>query len=115
MRCVETSKPAIRARPLVGARKPVRTLIVVVFPAPLGPRKAATWPRGTLKETSVSAAKSPYILVTFSAWIITPSFMGSLMGEIIITYDSGNQVLAFCKGRSRDPSGDAGIRPTKRR
>ena len=34
-----TSKPATEALPDVGGRKQVRTRIVVVLPAPFGPRK----------------------------------------------------------------------------
>src|SRR5579862_3280629 len=44
--------------------------MVVVFPAPLGPRKAATCPRATEKLTSFSAWKLPYVLESFSAWIM---------------------------------------------
>src|SRR6185295_4432774 len=60
----------MRAVPLVGARKPVSTFMVVVLPAPLGPRKAATWPLGTVNDTSLSAWKLPYTLESFSAWIM---------------------------------------------
>src|SRR5208337_2895892 len=47
-----SSRPATRTRPLVGGRNPVIIRIVVVFPAPLGPRKPNTSPSGTKKETS---------------------------------------------------------------
>ena len=39
------SWPAIRAEPSLGGRKPVSMRIVVVLPAPLGPRKPTTSPR----------------------------------------------------------------------
>ena len=44
--------------------------MVVLLPAPLGPRKAATWPRGMENETSRSAAKRPKYLVSPTASII---------------------------------------------
>jgi hypothetical protein len=53
------SKPAISAVPSVGGMKPVRIRIVVVFPAPFGPRKPTTSPFSTLNETSSTATRSP--------------------------------------------------------
>ena len=49
------SCPAIRAVPLDGGRNPVRTRMVVVFPAPLGPRKPRISPCRTEKVTSETA------------------------------------------------------------
>ena len=49
----------MRAVPLDARRNPVTILSVVDFPAPFGPRKAATCPCGTWKETSWIAAKLP--------------------------------------------------------
>src|ERR1039458_10458446 len=45
-----TSNPATVAVPAVGGRKQVRTRMVVVLPAPLGPRKPTIWPFSTSKE-----------------------------------------------------------------
>ena len=42
--CSSTSKPATLAVPSVGGRKHVRMRMVVVFPAPFGPRKPTIWP-----------------------------------------------------------------------
>ena len=42
--CSRTSKPATVAVPAVGGRKQVSMRMVVVFPAPLGPRKPTIWP-----------------------------------------------------------------------
>ena len=53
------SWPAILATPAEGARYPVIRRIVVLLPAPLGPRNATTWPWGMEKDTSTTAAKSP--------------------------------------------------------
>src|ERR1035438_3995150 len=50
-----TSKPATEALPAEGGRKQVRTRIVVVFPAPLGPRKPTIWPFSTSNEMSSTA------------------------------------------------------------
>src|SRR5262245_28543762 len=50
-----TSKPATLAMPLVAGRKPVRMRIVVVLPAPLGPRKPTISPRSTRNEASSTA------------------------------------------------------------
>src|SRR5438874_7782799 len=41
--------------PAVGRSRPVSILIVVLLPAPLGPRKPKKRPRGTSKETSSTA------------------------------------------------------------
>src|ERR1039457_2929677 len=65
-----TSKPAMVALPDVGGRKQVRTRIVVVFPAPLGPRKPTIWPFSTSKEMSSTATVRAYRLVRPSTLII---------------------------------------------
>src|SRR3982750_1383582 len=51
--------------------KPVKSLIVVVFPAPLGPRKATTCPLGIENETSRTARNGPNCLQSPSASIMT--------------------------------------------
>jgi hypothetical protein len=45
------SKPATRAVPSVAGMKQVKIRIVVVFPAPFGPRKASTSPFATENVT----------------------------------------------------------------
>src|SRR5271157_3791405 len=65
-----TSKPATLALPDVGGRKHVRTRIVVVFPAPLGPRKPTIWPFSTSKEILSTASVRAYRLVRPSTLII---------------------------------------------
>src|SRR5271156_5489857 len=52
-------RPRISIRPAEGASKPVSILIVVDFPAPLGPRKPKNWPGATRKFTSCTATRSP--------------------------------------------------------
>ena len=44
-----TSIPSTSTAPLVGGRNPVRILMQVVFPAPLGPSRPSTSPRSTLE------------------------------------------------------------------
>src|ERR1039457_2713809 len=58
-----TSKPATLAVPMVGGRKQVRTRMVVVLPAPLGPRKPTIWPFSTSKEILSTATVRAYRLV----------------------------------------------------
>src|SRR6516225_4771975 len=60
--CVVMSYPHTIAVPAVGARKPVIIFIVVDLPAPLGPRKPSTSPRGTVKEMSSTAFSGPKCL-----------------------------------------------------
>src|SRR6516162_661388 len=59
---VVMSWPQTMAVPLVGARKPVIIFIVVDLPAPFGPRKPSTSPRGTVKEMSSTAFNGPKCL-----------------------------------------------------
>src|SRR5271169_3502086 len=60
--CVVMSWPQTIAVPAVGARKPVIIFIVVDLPAPFGPRKPSTSPRGTVKEMSSTAFSGPKCL-----------------------------------------------------
>src|SRR5579872_438572 len=68
--CSSTSKPATVALPDVGGRKQVSTRIVVVFPAPLGPRKPTICPFSTSKEMLSTATVRAYRLVRPSTLII---------------------------------------------
>ncbi len=51
--------PATRTVPAVGAICPEASLSVVVLPAPLGPSRATTDPRGTVKDTPRSTSMRP--------------------------------------------------------
>ena len=53
-----TSNPATRAVPEVGGKKPVSIRIVVVLPAPLGPRNPSTSPALSSKLSAFTAARS---------------------------------------------------------
>src|SRR5262245_2903911 len=59
------SKPAIRTLPLVGKSKPHMSLMVVVLPAPLGPRKAKSSPRPICRFKLSTAILAPNFLVMF--------------------------------------------------
>src|SRR5579872_4631377 len=50
--------------------------MVVDLPAPLGPRKPSTWPRGTSKLRSSIAVRSPYRLVRPSTAITSWESIG---------------------------------------
>src|SRR5690606_13203157 len=58
-RSVTMSCPATRAVPEVGVASVHSMLIVVVLPAPFGPRKPNTSPGATSKLTPFTASKSP--------------------------------------------------------
>src|ERR1051325_5848636 len=68
--CSKTSKPSTRTVPVVAGMKPVMIRMVVVFPAPFGPRNPRIWPSAAVKETSRIAARSPYRLLRFATSII---------------------------------------------
>src|SRR5215469_3061458 len=68
--CSWTSKPATLAVPEEGGRKQVSTRMVVVFPAPLGPRKPTICPLSTSKEMLSTATVRAYRLVRPSTLII---------------------------------------------
>src|SRR5688572_3756488 len=68
--CSCTSNPATEAMPEVGRIKPVRILIVVVFPAAFGPRIAKNSPRGTCKLTPFTATRSPKFFTRFDSSIM---------------------------------------------
>src|SRR2546421_8015207 len=57
------SIPATRALPLLGRSRPTSILMVVVLPAPLGPRKPNSSPAPTSRSRSSTAVRLPYRLV----------------------------------------------------
>src|SRR5438270_11373547 len=65
--------PPTRTVPEVGASRPQTILIVVVLPAPLGPRKANSSPPRTSRSRSSTARLLPKTLVTPRNSIIGPS------------------------------------------
>ena len=67
-------------RPLVGARKPVRTLKSVVLPAPLGPMTPRISPWRSARLYSVSASRPRKRRETFVARSSTPSATAACAG-----------------------------------
>src|SRR5215213_2071211 len=79
--CVRRSNPPTPTLPLVGKRSPQSILMVVVFPAPFGPRNANSSPGGTCRVRSCTATFGPYSFVTLSIRIITPPSVLALEHE----------------------------------
>src|SRR4030042_5377845 len=77
--CLTGSKPLMVILPDEGFRRVVSILIVVVLPAPLGPRKAKISPFFTVKERSSTAASPLNFLVKWSTLMIG-SIVGSVFG-----------------------------------
>src|SRR6185369_6774463 len=67
---VARSRPSMRTRPEVGLSSPAMIRIVVVLPAPFGPRKPWISPGATSRLTPSTAVKPPYFLTRLSTRII---------------------------------------------
>src|SRR5579872_2961670 len=74
--CSSTSKPATVAAPDVGGMKQVRMRMVVVFPAPFGPRKPTICPFATSNEMWSTAVLRAYRLVSSFTVIIKIVLLG---------------------------------------
>ena len=61
------SKPATLAEPSLGAIRQDRSLTVVVFPEPFGPRRPKISPGSTLKLNRSTAVRAPKRLLSPSA------------------------------------------------
>src|SRR5437879_4827469 len=61
-----TLNPATKASPSVMSVRPVSNLIIVVLPAPFGPRSPKTVPSATFRLTWSTALSFPYTFVRFS-------------------------------------------------
>ena len=66
-------RPATVALPDEAGVSPTMIRMVVVFPAPLGPRKPVTRPGRAVKLTSSTAANPPYFLLSDSTLIMLTS------------------------------------------
>src|SRR5690242_2125083 len=66
------SSPSSDNSPLVGGNSVVSILIVVVFPAPFGPKNANTSPFCTSNDTLSTAVNSPNFFTSFSTRITVP-------------------------------------------
>src|SRR5215470_6656055 len=80
--CSSTSKPATVPVPALGGRKQVNMRIVVVLPAPLGPRNPTIWPFSTENEMWSTAVVRAYLLVS---------------SETVIILFVGNGKTAWCR------------------
>src|SRR5262245_9783008 len=69
------SRPATRTRPEVAAVYPAIIRMVVVLPAPFGPRKPTISPFATSKERSWMMVRVPYRLETDSREITADALM----------------------------------------
>src|SRR4051794_33504030 len=56
-------RPSTSAVPDVAGTSPVIIRIVVVLPAPFGPRNPVTVPGSSVKDTSSTTVRAPYFLV----------------------------------------------------
>ena len=63
------SRPRTRSVPSVTGEMQATMRMVLVLPAPLGPRKPKAWPGETSKSTASTAVKSPKRLVSPRAWM----------------------------------------------
>src|SRR3954452_20022390 len=80
------STPATIALPAVGDRSPVRRRMVVVLPAPLGPRKPKMSPSSTTKERSSTAWRPPNSFVR-----PTVSIIFSIIFTVPLSVSSGDR------------------------
>ena len=71
------SRPLKRIRPAVGARNLVSMLKQVVLPAPFGPIRAWIVPRLTRSDTSLTARKSPKLLLRPSVTRMSSSLIAA--------------------------------------
>src|SRR5580698_4838916 len=70
--------PSISRVPLVGVSRVVSILMVVVFPAPFGPRKAKISPLATSKDTLSTAVNSPNFFTSCCTRIIEKQSSGAI-------------------------------------
>src|SRR4051794_28010000 len=70
-------RPRTVADPEVAGVRPTMTRMVVDLPAPLGPRNPVTRPGRAVKETSSTARRPPYVLVSAVTSIMGTTFAPS--------------------------------------
>src|SRR6266567_5667994 len=71
-----TLNPATEASPSVMSVSPVSSLIIVVLPAPFGPRSPKTVPSATFRLTWSTAVSFPYTFVRFSVTMASLAMAG---------------------------------------
>src|SRR6266852_9903565 len=87
--CSRTSKPATVAVPEVGGRKQVSLLMVVVLPAPFGPRKPTIWPFSTSNEMWSTAVFRAYLFVSSLTLIIRFLFLEAICSVVNVHQVAG--------------------------
>src|SRR5712691_3512165 len=90
------SWPLMVTRPLVGLSRPAIIRMVVVLPAPLGPRKPWISPGSTERLTPSTAVKEPYVLTRASTAIMASGRLRPAMGRAVALGEGeveGAQVL----------------------
>src|SRR5271167_35656 len=100
------SKPPTIARPDVGRSNPVRILIVVVLPAPLGPKKPNISPGATAKLMPSTAVASPKRLVRRS----TTTSGGSILFGYRQVYGGGPCAAAGAAAPEARPGRETTVR-----
>src|ERR1700680_2491956 len=88
-------------RPPVGTRMPIMMRIVVVLPAPLGPRKPKTSPFSMEKSRSRTAVNSPYFLLRCSNAIMSGPIAAVLTRQGLVARDRGDVQGRLSSGRRR--------------
>src|SRR5512141_3183609 len=88
-----------RAVPDVGSDKPSSIRMVVVLPAPFGPKRPNTSPGRTLRSSLSTAVKSPYFLVRARVLIAgaPPAVLGTSGSATAIALEDEEQA-----GRDHD-------------
>src|SRR6476646_5027625 len=77
------SWPLMVIRPLVGLSRPAMMRMVVVLPAPFGPRKPWISPGATDRLTPSTAVKDPYFLTSVSTAIMGSGRLRPAMGRAV--------------------------------
>src|SRR5438128_1291503 len=90
------SYPLTNARPLVGWSKVHNILIVVLFPAPLGPRKPKVSPRSTWRSIPFTACISPKERESFS--IVMVMVLPQQDGAGLVGLHADEQILPHRAG-----------------
>src|SRR2546428_2020619 len=116
----------MRTSPLVGGKMPARMRMVVVLPAPFGPRKRTISPASTGTEMPRTASTAPKVLVrsrtSIIAWPMLPPGISNrgeqLRGELVQVRETaggaGEVVVEGQVARQGDgarPGGERGAQP----